>query len=398
MERSQVIGFLLLFALLVGYMFYISPSTEELEKQRKIQDSLRLVEQHRRDSAILADQSIQDTITNIINDTLKKDQLADTTSTNIAKVPEAYKFFQKSYTSEDSIILISNDVADISFSCKGAVLHSVELKNFKDYKNNPVQLLDTNNYEFSFVFRAFDRFLETKNLFFEPHIKKIGDTTFVTFLANAIDTATNEILGGVKIEYAIPKDEYMLDYKLSFVNPANIGVLPLDILTFTWANSMIQQEKDKKIETTNTTICYMDGDDKVTHLKAKDQQETLNFRVKWIGLKQQFFTHTLINADDYFSAAQLETKSFNPDDYTRYLRHLSVGMTIEHSSDKPIHFKIFTGPLKYNILRDYKLRLEREIPLGWGFAPIAWVNRFLVIPVFNWLEKYGLNYGLIILI
>ena len=398
MERSQVIGFLLLFALLVGYMFYISPSTEELEKQRKIQDSLRLVEQHRRDSAILADQSIQDTITNIINDTLKKDQLADTTSTNIAKVPEAYKFFQKSYTSEDSIILISNDVADISFSCKGAVLHSVELKNFKDYKNNPVQLLDTNNYEFSFVFRAFDRFLETKNLFFEPHIKKIGDTTFVTFLANAIDTATNEILGGVKIEYAIPKDEYMLDYKLSFVNPANIGVLPLDILTFTWANSMIQQEKDKKIETTNTTICYMDGDDKVTHLKAKDQQETLNFRVKWIGLKQQFFTHTLINADDYFSAAQLETKSFNPDDYTRYLRHLSVGMTIEHSSDKPIHFKIFTGPLKYNILRDYKLRLEREIPLGWGFAPIAWVNRFLVIPVFNWLEKYGLNYGIIILI
>jgi len=142
----------------------------------------------------------------------------------------------------------------------------------------------------------------------------------------------------------------------------------------------------------------MDGENKVTHLKAKDQQETLNLRVKWIGLKQQFFTHTLINADDYFSAAQLETKSFNLSDSARYLRHMSVGMTIEHNSDKPIHFKIFTGPLKYNILRDYKLRLEREIPLGWGFAPIVWVNRFLVIPVFNWLEKYGLNYGLIILI
>ena len=137
----------------------------------------------------------------------------------------------------------------------------------------------------------------------------------------------------------------MLDYKLSFVNPANIGVLSLDILTFTWANNMIQQEQDKKIETTNTTICYMDGDDKVKHLKAKDQQETLNFRVKWIGLKQQFFTHTLINADDYFSAAQLETKSYS-DDYTDISGHLSVGMTIEHSSDKPIHFQIFHGSIK----------------------------------------------------
>jgi len=248
MERSQVIGFLLLFALLVGYMFYISPSNEEVAKQKNIQDSLRLVEQHKRDSAILADQSIQDTTKNVINDTLKKDKVAANASTETTKVPEAYTYFQKSYTNADSIISISNDVANISFSCKGAVLHSVELKNFKEYKNNPVQLLDTNDYEFSFVFRAFDRFLETKNLFFEPQIKKIGDTTFVTFVANAIDTATNEVLGGVRVDYAIPRDEYMLDYKLSFVNPDNIGVLPLDILTFTWANNMIQQEKDEKLK------------------------------------------------------------------------------------------------------------------------------------------------------
>jgi len=396
MDRSQVIGFILLFALLIGYMFYLSPSKEELERQKQIQDSLRLVEQQKKDSIFLAEQAIQESA----KDTIKTESDIDTTYIveSQKSIPEAYTFFKQSYQTEDSIIFIENDVAIISFYCKGAILHSVKLKNFKDYQNNPVQLIDTNNYEFSFVFRAFDRFLETKNLFFEPSIKNSNGNIYVTFIANARDTLTNEILGGVKIEYSIPQNEYMVDYKLSFINPDEIGVLPLDILTFSWANNMIQQEEDKKVETINTTICYMNSEKKVKHLKAKDQKQTLNFRVKWIGLKQQFFTHTLINVEDYFSSAELETKSFSPDDTSRYLRRMSVGMTIEHSTDRPVHFKIYTGPLKYSILRSYKLRLEREIPLGWGFAPIAWVNRFLVIPVFNWLERYGLNYGIIILI
>ena len=86
----------------------------------------------------------------------------------------------------------------------------------------------------------------------------------------------------------------------------------------------------------------------------------------WV--KTTIFTHTLINVEDYFSSAELETKSFSPDDTSRYLRRMSVGMTIEHSTDRPIYFKIYTGPLKYSILRSYKLRLERKY-LSVGVLP-----------------------------
>jgi YidC/Oxa1 family membrane protein insertase len=202
----------------------------------------------------------------------------------------------------------------------------------------------------------------------------------------------------IEYGYVIHGNDYRVDFDINFVGMKDIIASNVNEFTINWDAHLRQQEKSLKNERMVTTIYYKPLNDDVDYiLERKDDVEDLNYRMKWISFKQQFFSATLI-ADDYFESANIET--ITNEDRDHYLKTLNTEINIEYnpSIDQSVGMSWYFGPNKYRILRNQKLDLERQIPLGWSFFIMQWINRFAVIPVFNWLESFHINYGIIILI
>jgi YidC/Oxa1 family membrane protein insertase len=164
-----------------------------------------------------------------------------------------------------------------------------------------------------------------------------------------------------------------------------------------WAERVNSQEKDTKSERMNSTIYYKYNDDEVDYIsERKDDSQELKAKVKWVAMKQHFFTQVLMADNSFDKPTKIETAAGQETD--NYLKQMKVSFTIPytHAPSESFGMQFYFGPNHYQILKKAGSDLEKQIPLGWGI--FGWVNRFLVIPIFNFLNGFTLNYGLIILI
>ena len=218
--------------------------------------------------------------------------------------------------------------------------------------------------------------------------------------ADASATAVNS---GKYFEYAftVKGDKYMIDYDLHLhglgdvINSRDPSILELDWLTF-----LRKQEKTvDRLSGTTTYFRSLDGE--VDYLSESDEDEKdFHDKLQWVSQKQRFFTTTLIIDNEAF-ANPLLAHSTDPNPYSsRYLKTMmaKLDVPVDGFNDSRTKFRFYFGPNDYNILRSYKMDLERQIPLGWSFFLLQWINRFAVIPVFTWLGHYGWNYGIVILL
>ncbi len=149
-----------------------------------------------------------------------------------------------------------------------------------------------------------------------------------------------------------------------------------------------------------STIYYKLNEDKVKYLaENKDDNESLRDQIKWLSFKEQFFSTVLI-ADNYFVDPIMNVTTSGTPPSDRYLRSafFKIGVPFTGKAEETVGMSLYFGPNKYNILRKYKLDLEKQIPLGWSFFLMQWINRFAVLPVFNFLGSFGWNYGIVILV
>jgi YidC/Oxa1 family membrane protein insertase len=170
-------------------------------------------------------------------------------------------------------------------------------------------------------------------------------------------------------------------------------------LVLNWNENLKRQEKSLNMERMSTGLYYKYSEDKVDNLsETSDEEKTLkNERLKWISFKQQFFTSTII-ADDFFSDPKLRVATLPGGN--QYLKSMTVevGVPFIPKENKEIAMSMYFGPNKYYGLKQYHHDLEKQIPLGWGFFLMAWINIYAVIPVFTFFGNFGWNYGIIILI
>ncbi len=204
----------------------------------------------------------------------------------------------------------------------------------------------------------------------------------------------------IEYVYTLKGNDFMLGYKVNFVGMKGYIAQNTRDMALMWNTTLMQQEKNLKTEQSQSTVYYMDIAGEVNNLKeTKDSKERLSTAVKWISFKQQFFSATLI-AGDKFESADVENVGYPFENLDRKVKTMKSTMILPYTteSDQTYNMKWYFGPNKYKVLRQYHLNLERQIPLGWSFFLMQWINRFAVIPVFNWLESTNLSYGIIILI
>ena len=408
-NKNTIIGLLLIFGIFVVYSLFMTPSKKEMEAQKRKYDSVAYIQNQKREEIITA-QARQMAVEQAGK---KLKAISGNPTDSIKAVREVLKeqmsVFAGSASGKKESYSIENDVLKLRISSKGGKIEYVELKKYKAWDGKPLILLDDDSLHFGFHFFVNNRDIYTDKLFFKPvltkdNIKSLSVTGkdslqfAMRLYVDASDTALNPSKY-IEFVYTIKGNQYMLGFHLNLNGMKDVFDPGTQFLVLNWENNLNRQEKSLKMERMNSTIYYEFFGDKVDYLtETKDQTKDLkNERIKWISFKQQFFSSTLI-AGDFFTDPRITTKTLPRDD--RYLRSMSAeaGIPFSPGEISSIPMSMYFGPNKFYGLKSYDLGLERQIPLGWSFAPMAWINIWAVIPVFTFFGNFGWNYGIIILI
>lgn len=384
MDKNSILGLILIAGILGFFVIYNKPSEEEIAKQERVRDSIALIEKQRAAEEALAEikqTNQQQTVANNVEipDSIKNQQ-----------IEREFGEYSNAALGHTQLTTIENDVMKITFSNKGGKIYSVELKDYKTYDSLPLKLFDGDSTVFGIGLHEIGK--STDGLFFEP--SESNSNIKVTSNSKAISYKLykNDKNSFVEFLYTIPKDEYMIKFDVKFHNyTANTN----NYANLKWDLFMPAVEKGRKWEDENSTIHYkywQDEDDELNARSNDIETEKLTGRVKWVAFKQQFFSSIII-ADEYFLRGG--TVTTEPLVSDKHLKKVNANLDLAFDK-KEIGLSFYFGPNHFPTLKKYDMSMERLIPLGWGI--FGWVNRFAVIPLFNFLSGFMSNYGLIILI
>ncbi|MBQ0015940.1 MAG: membrane protein insertase YidC [Bacteroidales bacterium] len=418
MNKQSVIGLILIFGIFIGYMWWVTPSKEEQARMRAehdsmvaaYMDSVAAVEaqkeaRHKADSlAAIGDSSVLDS--------LKLTKRAN------------FGSFSASTIGDSITVTLQNSLMQVSLCNIGARVDNVILNEYTTFDSMPLQLITPSHDNLNLTLATEDNHIvETRDLVFRTFVNGTpvngatptiqlddGDSAVVSFFAYvSSDSNGFDYNRSIEFRYTLHGSSYNVGYELLFHNLDGI-VRDYDYLDLTWHNSMNRQEKvdrssknsknpNKDIERQNSSIYYKPTNDNVDYLKqGRDDDEKVKTAVEWIAYKQQFFCAILMS-DSAFTNADCQTSTDATNDNPNYLcdMHSTIGLDY-HGGNSIIPMQFYFGPTRYHDLRAMHKGFERMLPLGWGFFLTQWISRYAIIPVFNFLEQFDWNYGIIVII
>lgn len=409
-NKNTLIGFILIAAILFGWMYFMTPSKEQLAEQQRIQDSIRRVrmEEMAMDSLRQMQQQQQTAALALFADSVA---VADKDSATIAQQKQAimrdkYGVFANASEGQEQTFTVENKLQRLTFSTKGGFLKQVELKDYKTYDSLPLVSFDPETALFDLSFFAQNRIVNTSQFYFQPYLNgqpysggdmtvHEGDSLVLTMRLATVDA--NKHLDFV---YTIHDDNYMLGFDILTVGLKDLLATNANYMTIDWDVDLMKQEKSAD-RFAGETVYYRSLTDRdVDHLnEQKDSEQIVHTKLKWISFKQRFFCNVIVAKDSFENAkmAVQTRKSSNP----RYFKSMSANIEVPinvNAENNHVPMQLYFGPNHFKTLRSYGLGLQDQINLG-SFFLIRWIN-YGVIKVFNWLQPLGekWNYGIVILI
>lgn len=387
MDKNTIIGFLLIGVVLIAFTWLNKPTPEQMEAQRRMQDSIAQVELKKQ----LEQQKEESKEAKTNDDTAG---LPD--SVRVARLQGSFGVFADAMVGEEGSTVLENNLIEVRLDNKGGRVGYVRLKEYDNYKQEPLVLFDSKDSKFDFTLvTAENRVVNTAEMYFQPI--KSADGNSVTMRLN---TGEGSYLD---FTYTVKPDNYMVDFTIKGTGLNGVLSPTTTALDLTWQQKLIQQEMGRKFEDRYATIYYKFMADDVEYLsETKDDSKQLSNRVKWIAFKDMYFSSILIAGGEGFESTTLdskmmpETSPFLKD----YKATTSVPFDLKGNEATNLHF--YFGPNSFSLLKSYddevakadQLDLEKVVPLGWGI--FRWVNQYFVIPLFNFLGQFISSYGLLI--
>jgi YidC/Oxa1 family membrane protein insertase len=376
MDRNSIIGLSLIFVILVTFAYVNQPNEEEVKAAQRQRDSIAQV-QYREDSmARLA-----------VIQTQQQDSLTPKTTDTLA-AQSRYGVFAPFSTGEETYTTIENEEVKITVANKGGRIYSAELKKQKRSDGSPLVLFDGDANEFSYAFATTDaKAISTSELYFTP--VKSADGRSLSMQVKLNDAQY------IEQKYSLTDNQNMVAYTINLVGMEKVIAPNTNYLDLTWDAHIPQQEMSYEAEERTTSVHYRFVDDDPSKLaEAKEEKADLKTPVQWVSFKQQYFNTTLI-ADKSFENG---TVSGKPDATKRTIANLNANLSVpyNHNASESFGMKFYFGPNHYKTLAKLGIELERIVPMGWGI--FRWVNTYIVINVFSFLNQFVSSFGLIILL
>ena len=406
-NKSTLIGFVLIAAILFGWMYFMSPSKEELAEQKRVQDSIRLarMEQMALDSMRIAEQKAAQ-LAAMPSDTV---QMEATDSLSLAQqqqnaLRDKYGIFAVASQGEEQTWTIENKLQKLTFTNKGGFLKQVELKDYKTYDSLPLISFDPETAKFDLSFFAQNRIVNTSQFYFQPYMNgqpytggdmMVAEGDSIVF---ALRLPTEVADKYIEYTYTVRYDNYMMDFDIRTIGLKDVIASNADYMSIDWEVDLMKQEKSTD-RFAGESVYYKSLTDKdVDHLnEQKDEEKVVNNKLKWVSFKQRFFCNVIV-AKEEFENAKMATRTRKTDN-PRYFKSMSANIEVPYditAETNVIPMQLYFGPNHFKTLRSYGIGLQDQINLG-NFFLIRWIN-YGVIAVFNWLSSYGWNYGIVILI
>lgn len=411
MNKNTIIGFILIIGILIGYSLWLTPSKEEMAARQHQLDSIAQVRQAQKviDSIQFAAQKAleeKNTQTTVI--------LSDTNAVvdNFQQYREKFGSFANAVEGEDKDWMLENDVLKMTINSRGGFVKSVELKDYITWDSLPLILFDPNTSLFDLNFFAQNRSISSSQFYFKPYLNGQPYTGNESLSAKENDSLVfgmrlmaDDVNGIVdpskyiEYQYIVKSGEYMVDFNINVVGMQDLIAANTRFMNLNWHVDI--QKQERIVDRFNGSTIYYKflKDDDIDYLsETSDEEEFISTKLKWVSFKQRFFSSSII-AHNQFDNANITTKTINSKN-PRYLKSMYADLEIPYESNQEVNlsFSFYFGPNNYYTLRSYDLDLERQIPLGWSFFLMAWINIYIVIPVFNFLGSYGWNYGIVILV
>lgn len=388
MDRNSVMGFVLIAMILVGYSIWMSPSEEELAKVKKQQDSIALVNNERikeseikpKDTLVNADKEFStiNPLDTISNDSVKNQLILS-----------QHGEFSSAVEGTNEYTIIENAKLRLKILNKGARIVEAELKDYKTYDSLPLILLTEKTSKFSLNFFVGNKAINTSNYYFKVVDKQSDKVSF------QLKTLSGKTLN---FNYSLKPEDFMVDFSIASngfdqLIPSNVHDLSLN-----WFVDMVKVEKSLDNERNASTIFYKYPEEEASSLDFKSSEKlNLEYKTEWVAFKHQFFTSAIIaNTNFEKNGSDIEFIYDENDKSKIASANTNLSIPFDHKAQEEFGMKFYFGPNLFPVLKSYDLGMEKMIPLGWGI--FGWVNRYAVINVFNWLDNFNLNYGIIILL
>lgn len=376
-DINSIIGFVLIFGILI-YMFYQNrPTPEELEAEKAKQEQVEAATSEKED---VPEKNVQATPTIDLQDSLA-----------VANYKNTIGAFGYTATS-DATTKLENDLVSLEVSNKGGQIIEARMKQFHTYDSVPVYLVKDGNASFGLTFSTSDnRVLNSQDLYFEPSLSQNGDNTVLSMKAKV---SPNQFL---EYRYEMKPDDYLVGFTMRSqgLNGIINAGQPVNL---EWNLKGIRHSKSIKYENRYTRLTYRHEDAKISKLSEGSDDEETEEDVKWISYRQHFFS-SILAAKNNFKEANLSSKNLVEEESktAAFTKAYSSVMPIELSGGElSLDMDWYYGPTDVAVLDNYKeYDLADSIPFGWGI--FGWINRYIFTPFYSLLSSF-LPFGIAIVV
>ncbi|MEN8226890.1 MAG: membrane protein insertase YidC [Bacteroidota bacterium] len=387
MDRNTIIGLALIGLILVGYSIFTKPAREAQMEERSRLDSIARVEQIR---ALESAQQRTEQQSSVSSTETEQD------SVSLEHMSEQLGDFVTGAVGTKEEVILENEQLKLTFSTLGGRPYTVQLKDYQTHDSLPVYLLDGDSTIFALQFFADNRRINTGELYFSPEVKTLTNDEGRSFQQLIMKLVISES-ASIAYVYNLYDDDYMLDFDMQL---KGLEQYRTDQMEFNVDFYFPSQEKGYQNEAMYTSLFYKYHGGDIESFKSRSKKEiedaTETTRIKWIAFSHQFFSAIII-ADEYFEGAYIAQQRFN--DPGKYIRHYTstIDVPYNRTNEQNIGMQLYFGPNNFTSLKGYgDYGLENVVTVGGSM--IRWINAFVVIPIFNWLNNWFDNFGIIILL
>ena len=378
MDKNNIIGFVLIAAVLIGFGIWSQPSAEQIAAQQK-QDSIENVARAKAENAA------------------KMAAQQKTAQAKAAAEADTTALFYAALQGNATDVVLKNKNVELTVNTKGGVVSKAVIKNFEDRNGNKdVTLFDSKTQSLNFALTAKEVNINTADLYFTP-----SNQTDSTVTMTAVAGAGKSLV----IDYVLGKD-YMLHTKVQAIGLAGAFAPSTTQMDVQWKDMVRQQERGFTFENRYASLTYHEADGGTDYLSEgkKIENETIEKKIDWVAFKNQFFSAVMIAKNDFAENSQMT--SIPQDKGSGYLKQYEAKMKtfFDPSGKTPSEFDFYYGPNDFRLLKrvekecafDKDLDMQRLVYLGWPLFRI--INRWFTIYVFDFLTGLNINMGIVLIL
>lgn len=388
MDKQSLLGLGLITAILGVWLYFSGPSKEQIARNKQIKDSVELAQ---RKTAQAEAAKIAATIESRPESTLAAAVAVPDSVINRER-QKTFRDFYPATQGTTEEFQIENDVLRLTISTKGGQIKKAELKDYKRAKDErPLILFEGDSSNFSLRLKAYEnaQVFSTDSFYFKV-IKKEAAACVVR-----LETAKPGSF--IEFSYSLNPGEYLVKSGVRMSAMQSILNGLEDQIQLNWKMQNPSQEEHVELERKANSIFYNQenaGTNNVDPLKD-EEKELSDADVKWISFKQQFFNASIVADSKFSKAGSFVHQGQRPEsDKVATQNSAELGIPYNHSADEQFKYSFYLGPNHFYTLKKYDVGLEEIIPMGWSV--FSYINKWMVVPLFNWLSF--LNMGIVILI